>query len=226
MSQNKVDHKYLFRYTSLPFLLNVLYTKKLSLVDPSRWEDTNDSYLIELYKKRSKKGAVLALCFAQYESKTFKAEKFQHWKIYASNSDGVCIKFTKKMLVERFKSELGDNLRYGKVIYKTINNFEDVKEDLQWRTLPFIKRQAFDDESEYRFIYESDENILTKNVEIDLGSIKEITFNPWIPVSVYETLSKMIQSIDGCKNILLDRSTCLDYERWKLAGDRIIAKSG
>ena len=39
------------RYTTLPFLLDILNKKCLTLLDPKNWEDKDDSYYIELYKK-------------------------------------------------------------------------------------------------------------------------------------------------------------------------------
>ncbi len=221
-----MENKYLNRYTSLPFLLDTLQNERLTLVDPKRWEDTNDSYLLELYKEKSKKESVLALCFAQYKSTTVKAEKYHHWKIYSGTSSGVCIKFKKQALIEHFKSELGNNLRHGKVNYKTIKSFEGNTKNISLRDLPFIKRLAFNDEREYRFIYESDtENISGKDVKISLDSIAEITFNPWISISVYESLCKVIRQIIGHSKIPTDISTCLDYERWKNAGENIASLS-
>lgn len=223
MSQNSIGIKYLNRYTSLPFLLDILHNKALTLVDPKSWEDTNDSYFMELYKKKSGKESVLTLCFAQYLSNNKAAEKYHHWKIYSGNSSGVCIQFNKEELVKHFKYILGNSLRCDRVRYKTINSIEkdlDMQR-VNLRDLPFIKRSAFNDEREYRFIYESNEKIASKDVPITLNFISRITFNPWILVSAYESVCEVIREIEEGSNIDLKRSTCLDNERWKKAGEKI-----
>lgn len=53
------------RYTTLPFLLDILHEKRLPLLDPASWEDKNDSYYLELYKSGKRLKSVLAICFAE-----------------------------------------------------------------------------------------------------------------------------------------------------------------
>ena len=51
------------RYTQLPGLFYMLSEKKVTLLDPSSWDDKNDSYFLELYKaKRKLKGECLFFC--------------------------------------------------------------------------------------------------------------------------------------------------------------------
>ena len=217
-----MEIKFLHRYTSLPFLLEILKKERLTLVDPKKWDDTNDSYLIELYRNKARKKSVLLLCFAQYIAKTVKAEKYHHWKIYSGSLSGVCIKFKKQELISHFKSELGANFRHDVMKYKTIKRFEEESKKLTFNDLPFIKRKAFNDEREYRFLYESkEEHMLYKEVSVPLDFIAEITFNPWLPVTMYKSQRNIIKHIISNKEITINRSTCLDYERWKNTGDKI-----
>ncbi len=50
------------RYTDLPALLHLLKHRKITLLDPSTWDDTNDSYYLLKYKERKGLKTVLALC--------------------------------------------------------------------------------------------------------------------------------------------------------------------
>jgi hypothetical protein len=42
---------YLRRYTDLTALIYLLRKRKLTLLDPSSWDDSNDSYYLTLYKE-------------------------------------------------------------------------------------------------------------------------------------------------------------------------------
>lgn len=220
MSSRTKPMMYLNRYTSLPFLLDALYNKRLMLVDPARWEDENDSYFMKLYKEKSGHVAVLALCFVEDRVRT--AEKYHNWKIYAGNSSGVCIQFARRKLIAHIESIAG--ITHGSVTYMTIGKFESARRSIPWRQLPFVKRKAFDGETEFRIIYESDSpaEILSKDIPIDLSIITKITLNPWIPGHVYNAVCNAIQAIDGCKNIPVTQTTVLNYARWKKAGERIV----
>ena len=90
------------RYTTLPFLLDILNKKCLTLLDPKNWEDKDDSYYIELYKKSLGLKSILVLCFTE------SVERYHHWKIYSGSlkipcatdcdnviNNGVAFKFSK-----------------------------------------------------------------------------------------------------------------------------------
>jgi hypothetical protein len=104
--------EFLNRYTSLPFLLDILQSKTLTMKNPELWEDKNDSYFIKLYKQKSLKETVLVLCFVEYQSKSDMAEKYHNWKIYVGNLDGVCILFDKKQLISSFNGYKFDYMSY------------------------------------------------------------------------------------------------------------------
>ena len=40
------------RYTDLPALLYLLKHRKITLLDPATWDDTNDSYYLLKYKEK------------------------------------------------------------------------------------------------------------------------------------------------------------------------------
>jgi hypothetical protein len=219
MMRNDSWMSYIYRYTTLPFLFDVLYNKRLTLVDPNKWEDENDSHFMRLYKTKSGFKSVLALCFAEHESLT--AEKYHNWKIYAGNSSGVCIQFYKNKLISCIEDI--SETKYGSVIYKTIHQFENEWRETPWPQLPFVKQQAFDGETEFRIIYESNlEEITVKYLPIKLDSIARIMVNPWLPNSLISAICQSVNNIEGCAKIKVRQTTLLSYERWKRAGDRIV----
>jgi hypothetical protein len=52
---------------------------------------------------------------------------------------------------------------------------------LNWERLPFIKRKAYDGETEFRILYENLEKEEDKKIIIDLSCILKIFLNPWLP---------------------------------------------
>ena len=224
MARNTIEKKYLNRYTSLPFLFDTLYNKRLTLVDPARWEDENDAYFMKLYKTKSGHRSVLALCFAEYQRST--TEKYHNWKIYAGSSSGVCIQFFRDRLISCIGPVLG--ISYKSVTYKTISRFDSDWHKISWHQLPFIKRKAFDGETEFRIIYESDssEELDAKRIPIELSSISRIILNPWIPQPVYDAVCSAINSIEGCDNLHITQTNILNYAKWKKAGENIAKLNG
>jgi hypothetical protein len=200
------------RYTTLPFLLDILYKKRLTFLNPKSWEDKNDSFYIELYKECQQLKSVLVLCFAEAK------ESYHHWKIYSGNSSGVCIEFKKEILLQNLISH---GIKSDYVIYRTFTQFKRKQPDVS--QLPFIKRYAFLDEHEFRAIYEDMNNVCDmKEFQIDMYSIEKIIFNPWIPESVFVSLRDVIRKIDGCEDLKVIRTTLTDNEKWKNLGRAII----
>ena len=95
---------FLRHYTQLPAAIHTLMNRKLTLLDPSQWEDKNDSHFLDLYKKKKELTTLVATCFTQTD------ETYHHWKIYAGNPSGVCMIFFRDKLLEELK--LQDGLRY------------------------------------------------------------------------------------------------------------------
>ena len=223
MSQKDVEIKYLCRYTRFTYLLNILRKREIIMGNYSKWEDKNDTHFLELYKKWIGAENIFALCFVQYKSPNKGAEKYHHWKTFASGTDGVCILFEKKELKEQFKSQLGESLRCGQMKYRIVSTIEKNARlhKLRGQDLPFIKRAAFSDEREYRFVCSGsgvNPIVVIPNL---LDSIARINFNPWIPMQLYKTKCEEIRKIEGCRNIDIKRSTCIEYERWKECGELI-----
>lgn len=199
---------FLNRYTSLPVLLDALVHKRITLLSPESWEDRNDSYYIERYKKEKGFKTVLALCF------TAKRETFHHWKIFSNGSSGVCIEFDKERLVDGLSRKKG--FRLGPVTYKYIKEVQAKQPAL--RDWPFLKRKPFEDEVEFRIIYENATTMeKTKEIPFNIGCIRKISLSPWLPESVAKTVIAVIKSTEECGNIHVIRSTLIENATWRAA---------
>ena len=197
---------------SMIVLLGILLNKRLTLLDPQSWDDKNDSHFIGLYKTRLRLETILALCFTEAD------ETYHHWKVFAGNSDGVCIQFDKNRLVKQLSQV--DGIKSNRVIYRTIAELRKLK--LKTEDLPFLKRYPFQDEREFRFIYESESQMMaSKDVPITLSCVTKIVFNPWMPTSVYKSVKGVICGIDGCKSLRLMRTSLVDNEKWKTIGQQM-----
>jgi hypothetical protein len=196
------------RYTQLPSLIYMLREKKLTLLNPSSWDDKNDSYFLEQYKSKRKLKTVLALCFSTAR------ETYHHWNIFAGGSAGVCIQFKRDGLLEAIKGWEG--VHHKEVSYLRI----DENRRLKVKELPFTKRFPFQDESELRIIYESKaQKKSTHDVEIPLSSISRINLSPWLPELLKEHVKKTLCTIKDCSELNIARSTLISNERWKRMGE-------
>jgi hypothetical protein len=194
------------RYTQLPFLIDILIRKRLTLIDPRNWEDRNDSFLIGEYKQKMQLKAVLGLCFSSH------SETSHHWSIYGHGASGVCIEFKKDEFINGLSSF--PKIRAKHVDYKTIQELEASR--MKVFDYPFIKRIAFIDECEFRIIAESNDSECDyADIPIDLSWIRKITLSPWMPITIFESSERMIRKIPGCNEIEINHSTLLDNEDWK-----------
>src|SRR4029077_2011723 len=169
------DKNRLFRYTTLPVLLDILQQRHITLLSPKSWVDRNDAYSLEQYQLQKNLRSLLAVCF------TASGERFHHWHVFCRGVSGVCIEFNREYFLNSFAGLEG--FRHQPVTYSYVQDVEQYKHDpSSW---PFLKRYAFKDENEYRIIFESSaEELHEKPVPIDLTSIKSVTFSPWLPSSI------------------------------------------
>jgi hypothetical protein len=197
---------FLRRYTEIPFIIDYLYTQQLALLDPSTWDDRNDSFYIEEYAKQSGYESVYALCLADG------AETYHHWKVFSQGSGGACIQFDRDLLIDAVK-ECTD-LRAEKVNYKTINQLRKNKPELN--ELPFLKRYAFIHEDEFRLFYASKvAGPPIHRIAVPLSCINRIILSPWLPQTVADRVKDHIKLIPGCSTIKIYRSTLVENEDWK-----------
>ena len=191
--------EFLRRYTDLPYLLQILKEKQLTLLSPSTWEDKNDSRFIEKYRtKKSRVKSVLALCMTDCSA------TFHHWKVFAPGSSGVCIKFRKAEFVAWAK-EL--KLDAKPVVYRSISKVKanpPTKEEL-----PYFKRHAFRDEREFRVVYKSKDDVNYKQFPLEISLIAEIVVNPWLHPSAFPAVKHAIRCLVPSPNVIQVRQTTL-----------------
>ena len=177
-----LELKKLNRFTSLPFLIDLLTRKKLSLLNPALWEDHNDRATLELFLKRSGKSAIYALCL------TYQDETIHHWNAFANGTSGCNIEFSPRKLFTVLKSAgvLHNKARY--VVIKDLPGNTFATEDL-----PFLKRKPFRNENEYRLVIVSDKNQAeTFDIDIDLNIIRRITLSGKMPKAVFKSTKEAL----------------------------------
>lgn len=185
----------------------MLHAKKITLLNPAYWDDKNDSFFMEEYRKYKQSKSVLALCFSQCSA------TYHHWKIFANGIDGVLVEFSKEPLVNMLKSQ--DGVVIGTVEYKTIKEVNETCYIHQDR-LPFIKRHAFKDEGEFRVVYTNQkERMDFKNFDIKLCWIRRIVLSPWMPEMLLRSVKNSLQRETGSENIKIIKSTLIKSEQWR-----------
>lgn len=205
-----MSSNYLRRYSDLTALLYLLSTRRITLLDPDSWDDSNDSYYLALYKKKMRLKSVLALCFTESD------ERYHYWKVFGAGPSGVCIQFDRAKLLKAAKQQSG--LRLKPVEYVKLTQIR--ARQLQIKDLPFLKRYAFEHECEFRMIYESGADELRKlDIAVPLSSIDKITLSPWIHPDLSEFVKQRLRSIDGCRALRIGRSTLIGNEEWKKLGE-------
>lgn len=205
----KMPATFVRRYTDLPYLFDYLGTKQLALLNPKSWDDKNDSFFVEQYAKTCGFNSTYALCLAET------VETYHHWKVFTSGSNGVCIEFKKSDLVAHASKVEG--LRAENVIYRTIRELHQTEPTLA--QLPFLKRQAFVDEQEFRlFVARREAFAGPIRFAVPATAISRIVLSPWIPKAVSEQLKAVIKGINGCRSVSVFRSTLVENEEWKRLG--------
>jgi hypothetical protein len=200
----KPETKFLNRFTTLPVLLDILSRRCITLLEPTNWEDRNDAFYLEKYKTNKKLKTLLACCFSA------KRETFHHWKVFSNGPSGVCIEFDADKLLNGV--EMIEGTSFKSVSYRYIKH----NQNPSLGAWPFLKRQAFEDEGEFRIIYENlflEEK--SKDISIDLGCIRRITLSPWMPKPIVKSITKIIRSIEDCENIKVVASSLLESPGWK-----------
>jgi hypothetical protein len=198
------------RYTDISALISLLTNRKITLLDPRAWDDSNDSYYLSLYKEKDNLKTVLALCFTQA------AETYHHWRVFANGSGGVCVRFDRDALLNAVRKVAGIQTR--EVTYLKLNEIRG--KTLKVKDLPFLKRYPFENENEFRIIYTSSKRTLRAlDIQIPLISITRVTLSPWLHQSLYVNLKKTLRSIEGCSKLSIIKTTLISNEEWKRLGE-------
>ena len=187
------------RYTELPFLIEYLFTEQLAFLNPSRWEDGNDRRRLEAYRSDGGFHSIYACCLAECR------ETFHHWKIYSKGLNGVCVEFDKDQLVSSLDSE---HCNHQSVEYVNWQLLDQNQFALEQR--PFLKRDVFADEEEYRIVVTSQEEqkpVLYRSVP--RTAVRRIILNPWLPESTAYSVFEILKLLPDCGDLSLWRSQLL-----------------
>ncbi len=202
--------KYVKRYTTLSSALETLMKLKLVLLSPSKWDDSNDAFFMDLYRNHVEAQSVVALCC------TMATETYHHWKIFTQGIEGVCIEFERQPLARALNAL--PNVTARPVEYLKIDDLKRMTADDVER-IPFVKRLGYRDEREWRVVAQCpDTTAEYRDVPIDLAHINRITLNPWMPPSLADNLRAIIKGIDGCARISVVASKLTNSREWKDAG--------
>ena len=207
-----MDTSTLKRYTNLASLVSILKNRELTLLDPSKWGDKNDSHYLLQYGERKGFKSLCALCF------TKEPETSHHWKAFSHGSDGVCIKILAKPFIAQLNSI--KEIVHGDVKYKLIDEVET--EVFAVDQLPFLKRYPFRDEAEYRVIFRKkvENECKTHAIPFDTSLINKVTLSNLLPKELIGSLAALLKGIDGCADLKISRSTLNENSRWKKASKR------
>jgi hypothetical protein len=205
-------YNFVRRYTTLSGALQTLQQRKITLLSPSKWDDTNDAYFMDMYRANIPASSVLAVCC------TMAKETYHHWKIFTAGIDGVCIEFQRAPLEAQIEAMPG--LRCGAVDYLQVGELEQLGPD-DFRRLPFIKREAYRDEREWRVIAECDSAQEFTDLLIEIAWINSISFSPWMPPPLVDNLRRIIRPMLAGQKIPLRASSLTHSEKWKAAGRRL-----
>ncbi len=205
-----MSKSYLRRYCDLTSLIYVLKKRAITLIDPSMWDDGNDTHYLTVYKEAKNLKSVLAVCFTQ------RGERYHHWRVFANGPSGVCITFDRSSLLKAVRSH--PRVKAKTVRYIPLKAVREADHP-PVSQLPFLKRLGFEDEREFRIVYGSNGTKSTLDLPIPMSSIKKVTLGPWVHPGVFETVKDVLGSISGCEKIEMIRSTLIGNEEWKDFGD-------
>ncbi len=208
--KNNTEAPYFYRYTDLAVAIHLLKNRRITLLDPMKWDDKNDVFFMKKYKELMKAKTLLALCFVEG------GQTYHHWKVFSDGPHGVSINFEKDRLLSVFDKD--NKVKHGYMEYRLIRDIEESLEKLPLGAskLPFLKRYPYRGEEEYRVIYaDTERRSRSKSYDIDLSWIKQIRLSPWMPRPLARSMIEILKSIPGCSTLKIVRSTVIDSTRWK-----------
>jgi hypothetical protein len=107
-------------------------------------------------------------------------------------------------------------LRSGRVTYRKIADLPKLRPRLE--QIPFLKRAPYEDEREFRLVYEDGlAETESKAFPIPLPCISRVTLNPWAPPPLAKAMKTAIKQVAGCAGLKVYQTTLLENERWKKA---------
>ena len=184
----------------------MLQNKTLTLLDPITWDDSNDTFYVDEYKRRKELQSVLAVCLSKAD------ESYHYWKVFAGHPSGVCIRLRQGTLLRALQRMPG--ITVGEMDYRPMTAAR--QRALTVEEFPFVKRGAYVDEKEVRVIWESaTESRSSIEVPMPPSCIARATLSPWLPKALVDTTKQLLRSMEGCAGLEVVRSTIIASEEWK-----------
>ncbi len=205
-----------YRYMPVHRLWQVLATRRLYFMRNSKWDDPFEGFLVKQYCSINGKDFILLnsnkffLCCCRIE------ERDHLWRNYTPNKDGVLVTLNTKELLALRRQIKCCSIEYPKrdeikTLLDRINSKQFHKNQIL--KLFFIKRKAFEPESEIRFLLE-DSTIRNDTVGVKIEPnriIKRVLFDPRMDHNTYEYHRQFIQDQFSISNI--GHSSLYDPER-------------
>jgi hypothetical protein len=201
------------RYTDVLSLLDILRHNRLSLLSPARWYDQNDALGLKQYSEKRGEGSVYALCLAEGY------EQAHHWQLFAGHGHGLCIQFDKDRFIRHLKEyRFKEDILHGSVIYCNLKQVSEMN-PIPLDTLPFLKRDTFKAEVEYRVVAWEDNFFAgdTYTIPMSADLIQRVTLGPAMPDELAHTLKDVACSLDGCEHIAFTKSRLVNNASWAKA---------
>lgn len=202
------------RYTDVMSLLDILRHKHLRLKQPTTWYDQNDALGLREYGRLMSgggEGTVYALCFADGP------ERAHHWQIFAGHTHGVCIVFDREKFIKHVTS-IGSFVLSGPVQYKSLTEIRAMR-PIPLEDLPFLKRDTFKAEAEYRLVAWDGTRFAgdTFDIAMPLDIIDRVVLGPAVPPDLGQTLRDVACSLPDCDRINFTRSKLVNNASWAQA---------
>jgi len=198
-----IPFKKLNRFTTIPFVIDLLKRKKLILINPAFWEDYNDQATVKIFQELSKKESVYALCL------TDQNETIHHWNAFANGATGCCVEFSPRKLFAILDPIEG--ITHGKAQYVRIRDLRASK--FETCELPYLKRDPYKNENEYRLIATTNApQQKLFEIDIDLSAIRRITINNKIPKEEFERIKQELLAL--APTLKVYQSTIYNNPAW------------
>ncbi|KQT33686.1 hypothetical protein ASG29_06650 [Sphingomonas sp. Leaf412] len=206
---------HLKRFTSIGSAIDTLRNRRLAFVNPDKWDDRNDAEFMRLYRNRSGREGLKALCCTE------SSETYHHWKVFTQPADGCFIELDRRQLLDSIRADA--RYRANAVDYIHLNEIEDCDYDIA--SLPFLKGAGFGPEQEFRVIFEGACDEEVHFLTIDLAWIKRIVLNPWIAPTIFDSVAETFREISGNPELDVVASSLTNSQTW-LRWGRSISRRG
>jgi len=205
----------LSRYTSIPAMLDTLARRRIALLDPSTWLDRNDREMMLAYAAAAPQRRVFAYCMAEGR------EAAHHWQVYADGGRGARINFDQGRLLAALEGR--PEIRHDTVSYV---QWRDLEASLPSDRYPFIKRQVFSSEKEYRIVATvtgEPSDSLSYDVPIPTNCITSVYISGELPAAHFDTLEALIHKNPGFERLRVRHSGLLRSDKWARALANLIS---